>query len=175
MPLHDAALGLGANLGDRRAQLQRAVDLLAATPGIEVAAASPLYETAAHTWTPGDEQPAYYNAALHVRTALAPAVLLERCLAIERAVGRHRAAGVRWAPRPLDLDVLLYDDLVVDRPGLTLPHPRLAERRFVLRPLADLMPARRVPGPVEATVAELLARCPDPGPAVPLPEALTLP
>ena len=100
------------------------------------------------------EQPRFLNAAVRVRTELSPRALLERLLEIERQLGRTRD-GPRYGPRTIDLDLLVYDDAVVDEPGLTVPHPRLAERRFVLEPLADLDPALFVP--CRGTVADLLA------------------
>lgn len=161
--VHEAFVALGANLGDRAAALRGAVDALAATVGVAVAAASPVYETAAHTLRADDEHPDFLNAVVQLHTTLGPVALLDVCLELERRAGRDRSAGTRWAPRPLDLDVLLYDDRTLAHPRLTLPHPRLGLRRFVLRPLADLAPGRHVPAPWDAPVQTLLARCPDTG------------
>jgi len=106
---------------------------------------------------PVTDQPAFLNAALELRTTLSPRVLLELLLDIERMFGRDRVADRRWGPRTLDLDLLMYGELVIDEPGLMVPHPRLTERRFVLEPLADLVPDLIVPG-TGATVAEHLGR-----------------
>jgi 2-amino-4-hydroxy-6-hydroxymethyldihydropteridine diphosphokinase len=130
-----AYLGLGANLGDRRTAIERA--LAALTVGeTRVAARSPLYET--DPVTP-DPQPTYLNAAARIETALAPRALLALCLDVERALGRVRPPGRTAAARDIDIDLLLYDDLVVhDPPDLVVPHPRLLERAFVRIPLADV-------------------------------------
>jgi len=130
-----AYLGLGSNLGDRLGYLQQAVDGVAAAPGIDVVAVSPVYETAP---VGGPPQPAYLNAVVAVETRQSPRQLLEVAQRLESAAGRIR--GERWGPRTLDIDVLLVGDEEVDEPDLVVPHPRLAERAFVLVPLADLVP-----------------------------------
>jgi 2-amino-4-hydroxy-6-hydroxymethyldihydropteridine diphosphokinase len=132
-----AYLALGANLGDRQGQLQGARTALAAAGGIRVTAASPLYETAPVGGPPG--QPLYLNAVLRVETTLSCRALLERCLAVEARFGRLRQEA--WGPRTLDVDLLFYGGETLDEPGLTVPHPRLHQRRFVLIPLAELAPA----------------------------------
>jgi len=147
-----AYVGVGANLGDREETILAAIDLLAVQPGVDVVGVSALRET--EPWGPV-EQPPYLNGAVALETDLDPRDLLDVLLDVERRFGRDRAMEVRWGPRTLDLDLLLHGDLVRDEPGLTLPHPRLHERRFVLEPLADLDPALVVPG--RGTVAELLA------------------
>jgi 2-amino-4-hydroxy-6-hydroxymethyldihydropteridine diphosphokinase len=128
-----AYLALGSNLGDRRGYLAAATDALAATGRVVVAARSPLYETEA---VADDPQPRYLNAALRVDSALSPRGLLALCLEVERALGRQRPPGGRRAARTIDLDLLLYDDLVLDEPGLRVPHPELLGRPFVRVPLA---------------------------------------
>lgn len=163
-----AVIGLGSNLGDRVAHLRRAVASLDAHPGIAVRAVSPVYENPA--LTPDDApQPDFLNAAALVETTLAPEALLDVLLGIEAAAGRERRA--RWSARPLDLDVLLFGDEPVATDRLAVPHPRLAERRFVLQPMADLVPDAVVPGPGR-TVAALLDACPDPHPLTPTPHRL---
>jgi 2-amino-4-hydroxy-6-hydroxymethyldihydropteridine diphosphokinase len=157
-----AYIGLGANLGDRPAALRDAVARLGGTPGITVRRVSPVYETAAHTREPGEVQPPYLNAVAEVRTDLAPEALLAACLDIERQAGRDRRQARPWAPRPLDLDLLVYGRLSCATDVLVVPHPRLAERRFVLQPLADLDPDLHVPPPFDATAGVLLACSPDP-------------
>jgi 2-amino-4-hydroxy-6-hydroxymethyldihydropteridine diphosphokinase len=128
-------LGLGSNQGDRLAYLRGALRALAALPGTTVQAVSALYESA--PWGVTD-QPPFLNAVAAIATPLAPSDLLRAVKDIERAAGRR--AGPRWGPRPLDIDLLLYDDQRVNTPNLMIPHPRLAERRFVLAPLQDLRP-----------------------------------
>ena len=149
-----AYLLLGSNLGDRAALLAQARATLAAEAG-EIVAASARYETAA--WG-REDQPAFLNQALALRTALLPAQLLQACQRAEQQAGRVRAE--RWGSRTLDVDVLLYGQETVNLPALQVPHPRLAERRFALRPLAEIAPVLPVPGQ-GLTVAELLACCPD--------------
>lgn len=139
-----AFLGLGANLGDRRAQLRRAVAALREAG--DVVAVSPLYETEP-VGGPGG-QPPYLNVVVELRTADPPRRLLERCADLEAAAGRVRE--VRWGPRTLDADVLLVDGLAVDEPDLQVPHPRMWERRFVLAPLRDLAPDLVLPEAVDA-------------------------
>lgn len=145
-----AYIGLGANLGDRSEMLEWATERLGALGSVE--AISGVYETdPLHVL----DQPRFLNAVARVRTALRPESVLAGLLAIELDAGRTRS--IRHGPRTLDLDLLLFDDLIVHTPDLTLPHPRLHERAFVLVPLADLAPHLIVPGH-DATVSELLAR-----------------
>lgn len=153
----DAFIGLGSNVGDRLAALRRAVHALAEST--EVVAASSVYETEAHVMPGTGRQPDHLNAVVQIRTTLRPSELLGRVHAIERRAGRDPEAAA-WSPRPLDLDVLLYGDQVLCTDELVVPHPRLAERRFVLRPLADLAPSRIVPGH-GVTVLELLEQTSD--------------
>ena len=134
-------IALGANLGDRRGNLERAVQRLAADGEIEVLAVSSLRETDPVGYV---DQPRFLNGALVADTTLTARALLERLLAVERDLGRERT-GPRFGPRTVDLDLLLYGDATIDEPGLTVPHPRLAERRFVLEPLAELEPGLVLP------------------------------
>ena len=147
-----AYVGLGANLGDREATIRRAVELLAERVGIEVLAVSALRETDPVGL---EDQPRFLNGAAVLETTLGPRALLETLLEVERVLGRTRD-GPRFGPRAIDLDLLLYDDETVDEPGLTVPHPRLHERRFALEPLAELDPALAIPG--RGRVLDLLAR-----------------
>jgi len=129
-----AFLGLGSNLGDRRAHLRRAIELLEAEG--DLVAVSPLYETDPVGGPPG--QVAYLNVVVELRTDATARQLLERCARLERDAQRVRS--VRFGPRTLDVDVLLVGTERVDDPDLVVPHPRMHERRFVLAPLADLAP-----------------------------------
>jgi 2-amino-4-hydroxy-6-hydroxymethyldihydropteridine diphosphokinase len=129
-------LALGANLGDRRRQIDDAVARLAAL-GVTIRARSPVYETDAVS---DDPQPPYLNAVLRAETTLAAADLLALCLEVERAFGRIRPAGQSKAARILDIDILLYGDRIFDTPTLTVPHPALLARPFVRIPLADVAP-----------------------------------
>jgi 2-amino-4-hydroxy-6-hydroxymethyldihydropteridine diphosphokinase len=146
-----AYVGVGANLGEREATIRRAVELLGEATGVEVVAVSSLLET--EPWG-AVEQPPFLNGVVALETELEPHALLRVLLDVERALGRVRS-GERYGPRTIDLDLLLYGDLVVDETGLAVPHPRLHERRFALEPLAELAPDAVVPG--RGTVAALLA------------------
>jgi 2-amino-4-hydroxy-6-hydroxymethyldihydropteridine diphosphokinase len=137
-----AYVGLGANLGDRAATLRRAIDLLAERPAIDVVGVSSFRETDPVGYL---DQPRFLNAAVAVETSLTPSALLAALLDVERELGRVRE-GPRYGPRTVDLDLLLMDDVVLDEPGLELPHPRLHDRMFALEPLAELDPELVVPG-----------------------------
>jgi 2-amino-4-hydroxy-6-hydroxymethyldihydropteridine diphosphokinase len=139
----EALLGLGGNLGDVRQTLDRAVGLLCARSDIRLQARSSDYRTP--PWGVED-QPAFVNLCLIVATELPPHDLLHRAQAIETQLGRDRVREQRWGPRPIDIDLLAYDDLVLNEPELTLPHPHLFERAFVLAPLAELVPDRIIAG-----------------------------
>ncbi len=132
-----AYLGLGSNLGDRLEHLQRALDALGAADGIEVVAVSSVYETAP---VGGPAQDDFLNAVVAVDTDLAPPALLAVGMTLEARESRVRT--VRWGPRTLDVDILLYGDEHVDAPDLQIPHPRMHERGFVLAPLHDVAPDR---------------------------------
>ena len=131
-----AYIGVGSNLGDREATIRAAVARLGASPGIRIIQCSALIETQ----PVGPPQPNYLNGALEVETSLAASGLLSELLRVERELGRVRDPGVRMGPRTIDLDLLLYGDLVTDEPGLAVPHPRMPERAFVLIPLAGIAP-----------------------------------
>ena len=146
-----AYIALGANLGDPVATVDGAFAALAGLPQTRLAATSALYRTAPVGIV---EQPEFINAAARIETGLAPEALLDALLAIEQRFGRVRAE--RNGPRTLDLDILLYDDLVLDTPRLNLPHPRLHLRAFVLYPLADVVPAADFPLPGRGTLAAWL-------------------
>lgn len=133
-------IGLGANLGDRFDNLRCARDALAEE--VTLLAISDVYQTPP---AGGPPQPDYLNAAVLAQSALSPVDLLERCLRIERSMGRTRPDAVRWGPRPIDIDLLWAEDLVLRTPEVELPHPRLRHRPFALRPLLDVVPDARDP------------------------------
>jgi 2-amino-4-hydroxy-6-hydroxymethyldihydropteridine diphosphokinase len=147
------ALALGSNLGDRLASLRAAVASIA--PYVTVAAASQVYETAPAYIA---EQPSFFNAAVIGETRLEPLALLKALKELEQKLGRR--PSFRNGPRVLDIDILFQGDRVMESPELTLPHPQLAARAFVLRPLADIAPGWKHPLD-NLTVAEMLARVPD--------------
>lgn len=131
-----AFVGVGSNLGERASTIAAAIELLGAHPRIRVARSSALIETE----PVGPPQPRYLNGAVELETTLAPAELLGELLRIERILGRVRDPAERMGPRTIDLDLLLYGDSVLEEPGLSVPHPRMHERAFVLRPLAEIAP-----------------------------------
>jgi 2-amino-4-hydroxy-6-hydroxymethyldihydropteridine diphosphokinase len=137
--LTTAYIGLGSNVGDRETMIAEAVDRLGQLGQVRV---STIRETDPVGLT---EQPKFLNAVAAVETDLDAGELLGRLLEIERDLGRERSSEQRWGPRTIDLDLLLYGDDVIGEPGLTVPHPRLAERRFALEPLAELDPELALP------------------------------
>ncbi len=136
LPPDEAIVALGANLGDAEGTLRLSTRRLAAEPRVELLAGSFVYDTA----PVGPPQPRYRNGALRIRTRLEPEALLGRLLDVEREFGRVRSPESRWGPRPLDLDLLLFGGRVLATETLTLPHPRILERVFVLAPLRDVAP-----------------------------------
>ena len=132
--------GMGANLGDPELTLRRAAERLGREKGLQVIAASPIYKSPP---VGPQDQPHYLNAVLELRVTLSPQALLASFLGVEKEFGRVR--DIRWGPRTLDLDILTYDDQVIDEPGLTVPHSHMLERSFVIVPLADLNPSRKHP------------------------------
>lgn len=147
-----AHIGVGSNLGDSRRIVADAIAAIAALPSTRA------WRSSAHYATPPWgrlDQPPFVNAVVEIDTALDARELLAALLDIERAAGRVRD-GSRWGPRVLDLDLLLYGDEIVSEPGLSVPHPHIAQRAFVLLPLAELAPDRDVPG--AGPVRDLVAR-----------------
>ena len=147
-------VSLGSNLGDRAASCQQARARLAVLYATRLVRASRLYETRPVGKL---DQPDFLNQVLELETDLAPRELLLACLQIEQDLGRVRTE--RWGPRTLDIDLLLYDDRVIDEPGLHLPHPRMHERRFVLEPLCEIAPEVRHPR-LDRSMAEILSELP---------------
>jgi 2-amino-4-hydroxy-6-hydroxymethyldihydropteridine diphosphokinase len=148
----EVLVGLGGNLGEVRTTLDRAVAAFCDGTEVRLLAQSSDYQTP--PWGVVD-QPPFVNRCIAVATSLAPRALLDRALDVERMFGRDRSREQRWGPRPLDIDLLAYGDIAIAEPGLTLPHPRLLERAFVLVPLAEIVPDRVIAG---VRVREALAR-----------------
>ena len=139
-PPVEAAIALGSNLGDRAGHLRRALAAVATLPGVASVTPSGFYETAPAPGSPQD-QGDFLNAAALLSTTLPPEVMLEQLLEIEARLGRPpRAERQHWGPREIDLDLLFHGPIVLDQPGLTLPHPRMHERAFVLDPLVEVAP-----------------------------------
>jgi 2-amino-4-hydroxy-6-hydroxymethyldihydropteridine diphosphokinase len=148
----EALLGLGGNVGDVQSNLAAAIALLCDGRDVHLLARSCDYRTPPWGLT---DQAAFINACILVETPLEPRALLVRALCVETALGRDRRKERRWGPRTLDIDLLAYNDEVIDEPGLTLPHPRLFERAFVLLPLAEIASERIIAG---VRVRDALAR-----------------
>jgi len=136
-----AYIGLGSNMGDKAANIHKALELLGASPGVRVNRVAPYYHTAPVGYTGQDW---FVNTVAELITELSPRDLLSLLLAVEDSLGRVRA--VRWGPRVIDLDLLMFGKIEINTPELTLPHPRMHERAFVMVPLADLEPELEIPG-----------------------------
>ena len=152
-----AVVALGSNLGDRRGNLRAAVEALRADPDLRILAVSDWIETRPVGGPPGQND--YLNGALELETALDARALLQRLQAIEQALGRDRSAG-RHAARSMDLDLILYGEERIDEPDLIVPHPRAKERIFVLKPMAQIAPDRRMPDTGRTVREELLSLWP---------------
>ena len=150
--MSEALIGLGGNLGDVQATFDEAVDLLCTDAAVRLLASSADFRTP--PWGVTD-QPAFINRCLLVETMLTPRGLLERVLGVEQRLGRNRLYERRWGPRPIDVDILSFDDVTLDEPGLSLPHPELLRRAFVLVPLAEIAGDRVIGG---ITIRDALAR-----------------
>lgn len=149
-------IGLGSNLGDRRANLVAAIASVAELPRTRVVKQSSFYESEPH----GDAKTWFVNAVIELETDLSPDDLLKKLLAIEETMGRKRVAGKKWGARLIDLDLLLYNTITVDKKNLKLPHPELPNRRFVLAPLAELEPQMIHPT-LGVSISSLLATVQD--------------
>jgi 2-amino-4-hydroxy-6-hydroxymethyldihydropteridine diphosphokinase len=150
--MHEALLGLGGNVGDVRATLRDAIATLCDGAETRLVARSSDYATP--PWGL-EQQPPFVNLCIAVATSLPPHALLDRVQQVERAFGRDRTDVQRWGPRTLDIDILAFDDLVIDDERLTLPHPRMLQRAFVLVPLAEISPERTIGG---VRIGEALAK-----------------
>ena len=139
----EALLALGGNVGEVRTTFQRAIAMLCADDTMRLVARSSDYRTPPWGVT---EQPPFINAAIIVATSLEPHALLKHAQSVELALGRDHAKERRWGPRPIDIDILTYDDVILHEPDLTLPHPHLFERAFVLLPLAEIASSRVIAG-----------------------------
>jgi 2-amino-4-hydroxy-6-hydroxymethyldihydropteridine diphosphokinase len=153
---HRAYIGIGSNLGDRKANHREAVSRMGELPTSQVARASSLYESEPH----GDAKTWFVNSVVELKTDLLPADLLKRLKAIETTMGRKRVKGKRWGSRVIDLDILLYDQETIQSRNLKVPHPRMHTRRFVLLPLCELAPHLSHPT-LGNTISQLLATCED--------------
>lgn len=156
MSIESIYLGLGSNLGDREKQLVGALDMLSESSGITLIHISSLFETE-HIGLNNETAPSHFNCVCEIQTSLQPEVLLARIWHIEEALGLRRETKTRWGSRPIDIDILIFRDLIIQSPSLIVPHKELCNRRFVLEPLAELCPGVVVPGTNE-TVRALLAR-----------------
>ena len=153
---HRVYIGIGSNLGDRKANALEAVDRVSKLPGTRVVRASSLYESEPL----GDAKTWFVNSVIEIETELAPDALLRKLKAIEKAMGRRRVKGKRWGSRVIDLDILLADHDIVESRSLRIPHPEMHKRRFVLLPLAELAPHVVHPH-LGQTVSALLATVKD--------------
>jgi 2-amino-4-hydroxy-6-hydroxymethyldihydropteridine diphosphokinase len=153
--MSEALLSIGSNIGDRAANLTDAVHRLGAEQGITVKAISPFYRTTPVGPVVQDD---FINGAVRIATELQPEELMRRCLAIEAQMGRDRANAVRWGPRLIDIDIILFDDISMLTDTLELPHPRFRERAFVLVPMVDIAPEWVVSGQILAELASTMDR-----------------
>lgn len=167
-------IGLGSNLGNRHQYLQRAVDHLCVTPGLFVEKISSIVESPALVLPGSSLQPHYLNAVVACATTLAPVELLTTCLTIEEKLGRIRSELVKWEPRTVDLDLLVWGNRVIQSPPLMLPHPGLGSRAFVLIPLSEIAMDLSIPSPFNCDVRYLLDHCPGLDSTLPTPFQLMI-
>jgi len=163
---HRVHIGIGSNLGDRRANTIEAIEKVGQLPGTRVVRASSLYESEPL----GDAKTWFVNSVIEIDSDLAPDALLKKLQAIEQAMGRKRVKGKRWGSRIIDLDILLFDQDVINKRNLKIPHPELHKRRFVLLPLAELAP-QVVHPQLGQSISTLLATVKDAKRVVLLPRA----
>jgi 2-amino-4-hydroxy-6-hydroxymethyldihydropteridine diphosphokinase len=155
--MHRIYIGLGSNLGDRKANIREAEEKLAALPETRIVKASSLYESEPH----GNAKTWFVNSVLEIETEFEADELLKRTRAIEAAMGRKRVKGKRWGSRIIDLDLLLFDSQTINKRNLKIPHPEMHKRRFVLLPLSELAPHVTHPQ-LGSTISELLGGVKDP-------------
>ena len=155
-----AYIGLGSNLDNPVMQITRAVEWIREFEAVDVQAVSSLYRTKAVTWDPLESQPDYINAVVGVDTTLEPMELLALLLALEIKQGRNRTTDQKWAPRTLDCDILLFGDRVLSTPELTIPHPHMYQRNFVLVPLHEIAPNCVGPDALEQINLQEISPCP---------------
>lgn len=136
-----AYIGVGTNMGDKEANIRQALEMISQTPGVSLNRTASIYKTEPVGF---EDQDWFLNTVVEITTELPPLALLEKLLAIESRMGRVRT--IHWGPRVIDLDIVLYGDMEIDTPQLTVPHPRMAERAFVLAPLAELKPELELKG-----------------------------
>ena len=148
-PIFEVYVGLGSNIGDRKKNIEKAIQMLSDTPNVKVCRVAQLYETAPVGY---EAQPDFLNAAAKVETTLKPGEFLAVCQSIELRLKRVRK--IRWGPRTIDIDILLYNDLTINTDVLTIPHPEMHEREFVLKPLSEIAP--KVIHPVNGKTIEQL-------------------
>lgn len=153
---HRVFIGVGSNLGDRRANCREARDRIRELPQTRVVKESSVYESEPH----GNAKTWFANSVLELETEFDPSELLKRLKGIETSMGRKRVRGKRWGSRIIDLDILLFDKELVDKRNLKVPHPEMANRRFVLLPLSELAPQLIHPT-LNASISELLTATPD--------------
>ena len=155
------AIALGSNLGNRLEYIRTAITTLHRSHKITVIDFSSVFESDAQTLDEHETQPSYLNAIVLVATSLSPVALLETCLQVESDNGRERQLDRRWEARTLDLDIILYGHEILNSESLKIPHPLLAQRRFVLQPLFEIRPDFHIPAPFDSSVRYLLAKCKD--------------
>jgi len=154
---HRVFIGLGSNLGDRKANIREAEERISKLPDTRIVKASSLYESEPH----GDAKTWFVNNVLEIETEFGPEELLKRTRAIETTMGRKRVKGKRWGSRVIDIDILLFDSQTVSKRDLTIPHPEMHKRRFVLLPLSELAPQVTHPT-LGSSISELLGGLKDP-------------
>jgi len=154
-------IGIGSNVGDRLSHLRWAVKELGLFDGLVLHRMSSVYESEAHTLHGSGDQDAYLNAVVWLQGTISPIELLELCMALELERGRARQEGVEWEPRTLDLDILAFDEMQCTTKLLTIPHPHLSKRRFVLEPWNEIAPDFVVPAPFGESIGDLLTKCED--------------
>ncbi len=159
----EAVIALGSNLGNRLDSIRKAIITLDRLRMISIVDFSSVYECDAHTLRENEAQPPYLNAVALIATSMSPPALLQVCVAIETVNGRERTSKTSWEARTLDLDIIVHGDETINLNDLSIPHPHLADRMFVLQPLFEIRPDLHIPAPFDSTVQYLLSVCKDTG------------